>query len=76
MIVSNIYSGIDSRGLNKIVQEISYLKDKEIIELKRRYNIFTILLSNRKKVKNIKEKMSYKQIGEIANISKELPIID
>jgi hypothetical protein len=75
MIVSNIYSGLNTKGLNKIVQEISYLKDKEIIELKKRYNIFTILLNNRKKVKNIKDRMTYKEIEEITQISKK-PIID
>ncbi|MDR0572066.1 MAG: hypothetical protein LBG48_04415 [Rickettsiales bacterium] len=40
MIIYNLFSSIDTRGLNKINQEITYLKDKRLIELRRRYNIF------------------------------------
>jgi transposase len=70
MRIENIFSGIDVRGLNKINLDISYLKDKKLIELRKNYNSFTVLLNNRKKVKNIKERMTYKQIEEITNISR------
>jgi transposase len=65
-----MYSGIDIRGLSKICPEINYLTDKKLKELQRKYNIFTFLLEQRKKVKNIKERMTYKEIEEITQISK------
>jgi hypothetical protein len=68
--MSDICSGVNAKGLNKIVQEISYLKDKETIELKRKYNIFAILLNNRKRIKNIKDGTSRKEMEEITQISK------
>jgi hypothetical protein len=47
MIINNLFSNIDIRESNKINQVINYLKSKEIIELKRKYDNFFILLENK-----------------------------
>jgi hypothetical protein len=65
-----MYSGMDTTGLNRICPEINYLKDEKLKELQRKYNIFTILLNNRRKVKNIKDRMTHKEIEGISQISR------
>jgi hypothetical protein len=47
-----MYSGIDTKGLNKIYPEINYLKDEKLKELQGKYKIYASLLGQRKKVDN------------------------
>jgi transposase InsO family protein/transposase len=70
MIVDNIYSGTDNRGLNKIYPEINYLKDKLIKQRKRQYELFTLLLRQNKKIKKIEDRLSSKEIEKETGISK------
>jgi hypothetical protein len=70
-IYDNIYSGIDTRGLNKINQEFSYLKDKSIIEKKKKYDNFKSLLEHNKVIKKGSgNKLTIKQIEEITELYK------
>jgi hypothetical protein len=49
-----MYSGIDTKGLNKIYPEINYLKDERLKELQGKHKIFASLLEQRKKIKKPK----------------------
>ena len=70
MQVLKILYNIDYRGLNKINQEIEYIKDNKVLNRKKSYEIFKLLLSKNKKIKNKKEKLTYKEIEDISGISK------
>ena len=68
----NIYSGVNIKGFNNISQDFSeyYLRNhKDILSLKRKYNIFDYLINHNKSLK-IKDKLSLKKIEEISNLSK------
>jgi uncharacterized protein YerC len=70
MLYNNLFSGMDTRGLNKIVNPINYLKNKSIIERKKQYDTFNLLLNQNKKIKKKEERLSYKDIEQITGISK------
>ena len=70
MQVLKILYNIDYRGLNKINQEIEYIKDNKVLNRKKSYETFKLLLSKNKKIKNKKEKLTYKEIEDISGISK------
>jgi transposase len=72
MIVNNIYSGIDSRGLNRINQDLSsiYLKDKLTIHRKEQYEFFALLLKQNKKIKKKEDRLSCKEIEQKTKMSR------
>ena len=70
MQVLKILYNIDYRGLNKINQEIEYIKDNKVLNRKKSYETFKLLLSKNKKIKNKEEKLTYKEIEDISGISK------
>ena len=70
MQVLKILYNIDYRGLNKINQEIEYIKDNKVLNRKKSYETFKLLLSKNKKIKNKKDKLTYKEIEDISGISK------
>jgi transposase InsO family protein len=64
--IKNVYSGIDTKGLNKISPEINYLKDEFIKKKKEQYDCFKLLLEKNRKIKKKEDRLTY---GEIARLS-------
>ncbi|MDR0571528.1 MAG: hypothetical protein LBG48_01610 [Rickettsiales bacterium] len=67
MRIENLFSGINTKGLNKICPEISYTK--ETLEKIKKYNNFKNLLEHNKTIKKGSgKKLTIEQTEEITNI--------
>jgi transposase len=70
MRIHNRIPIINNKWIRNINPEINYLKNEEVIKRKKSYESFKLLLEKNKHIKNIKERLSYKEIQEILGISR------